>query len=109
MRTRPALLDFLIIAVVAAIALCLIFLPLLSKKGELLTVSVRDAQGTRTVHECSLFENTSFTVENNGIKLTVTVSGGEVFVSEAGCDDRVCANSGKISRSGQSKIGRAHV
>lgn len=34
----------------------------------------------------------------------VRVEGGEIYIAEADCPDRVCVNTGKISRSGQSII-----
>lgn len=39
------------------------------------------------------------TIELDG--LTVVISDGCVYVSESVCDDRVCVNTGKISKSGQ--------
>ena len=97
MRTRPAILDFIIIAAVCAVALSLFFLPFLQDEGNTVTVSVRRGGETVVLFEGALSEDKSFDVENNGIYLTVVVAGGEVFVSHSDCDDRVCQNSGKIS------------
>ena len=104
MRTRPAVLDFIIIAAVCAVALSLLFLPFLQEKGNTVTVSVRRGGETVILHECALSDDRSFDIENNGISLTVVISGGEAYVAHSDCDDRVCQNSGKISRAGQSII-----
>ena len=104
MRTRPAVLDFIIIAIVTVLALSLFALPFLRPAGETVTVSVKSGQKTEILHTCKLSESRDFEIKNNGITLKVTVGGGEVHVSHSDCDDRVCVNSGKISRSGQSII-----
>jgi len=49
----------------------------------------------------SLDTDTVFSLESGGISLTVSVSDGSVFVSEAGCPDGVCMGTGKISRAGE--------
>ncbi len=104
MRTRPATLDFIILAAVCALALSLFALPFLRPQGQTVTVSVRSGGETAVFRECDLSAEQSFEVKNNGIVLTVTVEGGTVCVSHSDCDDRVCVNSGRISRSGQSII-----
>ena len=50
----------------------------------------------------SLDENTIFDVENNGIRLTVVIENGCVWVDNSSCPEQVCVICGKISRSGQS-------
>lgn len=104
MRTRPTALDFIIIAAVLAVAVWLLILPIFSSHGEEVTVSVRKGSETFTFKECPIDEPQSFEVENNGIRLTVVIDEGAVWVEAADCDDRVCVHSGKISRSGQSII-----
>ena len=104
MRTRPAFLDFIIIAAVCAVAIALFALPFLRPEGQTVTVSVRRGGTTEMLCEYELMVEQSFTVENNGITLTVVIKGGSVSVTHGDCDDRICVNSGKISRSGQSII-----
>ena len=104
MRTRPAILDALAIGCCILLSVALVFVPFLLPKGEKVIISVRNGNKTEVLHELSLSEDKQLQLENNGITLTVTVSGGEVFVSESSCADGVCANTGKISRSGQSII-----
>ena len=104
MRTRPAILDFIIIAAVCAVALSLFALPFLRPEGSTVKVSIREGEKTTVVRECELSEDQSFELENNGITLKVVIEGGEVFVSHSDCEDRVCVNSGRISKAGQSII-----
>lgn len=104
MRTRPAILDFIIIAAVCAVALSLFALPFLRPEGSTVKVSIREGAKTTVVRECELSEDQSFELENNGITLKVVIEGGEVFVSHSDCEDRVCVNSGRISKAGQSII-----
>jgi len=104
MRTRPAVLDFIIIAAVCAVALSLFALPFLRPAGSTVKVSIREGSKTTVFRECELSEDQSFELENNGINLKVVIEGGEVFVSHSDCEDRVCINSGRISKAGQSII-----
>ena len=104
MRTRPALLDFLIIAAIGAIAIALFALPFLRPTGESVTVVARRGGATETLYEGDLDKNATVEIEKNGISLTVCIENGEVFVAFSECSDKICENSGKISRSGQSII-----
>ena len=49
----------------------------------------------------SLSENRTIEVTSNGIRLTVVIDGGEVWVKDADCPDLVCKHTGKISRGGE--------
>lgn len=40
-------------------------------------------------------------VGNSGIALTLTVENGEAYISHSECKDKICQNSGKISKAGQ--------
>lgn len=53
---------------------------------------------------CSLSSDTSFSLSSRGIDYVVTVDGGSVEVSEAGCPDGLCVSRGKISRAGESIV-----
>ena len=63
------------------------------------TVSTPD--GTESY---SLSDDTVFTVISNGVTLEVTVSGGEVSVTDSDCPDRICVKTGRISKDGQSIV-----
>ena len=105
MRTRPAVLDLIIIIAVVLLALALFLLPFLTRdEGKTVSVTAKNAGASSTLYEGALAVNKRLEFENNGIKLTVVIEGGEVYVTESSCDDRVCVHSGKISLSGQSII-----
>ena len=57
--------------------------------------------GKDTVSEYSLSKNTTVEIESNGIKLTVVVENGSVYVKSADCHDGICTQTGKISKTGQ--------
>ena len=105
MRTRPAVLDLIIIIAVVLLALALFLLPFLTRdEGKIVSVTAKNAGASSTLYEGALAVNKRLEFENNGIKLTVVIEGGKVCVTESSCDDRVCVHSGKISLSGQSII-----
>ncbi len=104
MRTRPAVLDFLMIAAVLAVAFWLLLIPSFAPHGESVTVSVRRGGETVVFKECPMDAPQSFEVENNGITLTVVIAECAVRVESADCDDLVCVHSGRISKTGQSII-----
>ena len=105
MRTRPAVLDLIIIIAVVLLALALFLLPFLTRdEGKIVSVTAKNAGASSTLYEGALAVNKRLDFENNGIKLTVVIEGGTVCVTESSCDDRVCVHSGKISLSGQSII-----
>ncbi len=105
MRTRPAMLDFIMIGAVVALALMLFLLPFFTlQKGETVTVVCKKSLNSSVLYEGSLAIDKTLELENNGIKLTVIIEGGEVYVKDSSCEDHVCVHSGRISRSGQSII-----
>lgn len=103
MKTKPVFLDFVIIAVIIAIAVLLICCPLfISHSGEYVSVAVR---GNDTVYRYSLDTDAEYTVEgNSGVTLTLVISDGYAYVKDSECPDKVCVSSGKINRTGQSII-----
>ena len=54
-----------------------------------------------TVSEYALTENKTFEIENSGIKLTVVIENGAVYVKNSDCHDAICVDTGKISKTGQ--------
>ncbi|MBE6600413.1 MAG: NusG domain II-containing protein [Ruminococcaceae bacterium] len=105
MRTRPTVLDLIIIIAVVLLALALFLLPfLIGNEGKEVSVTAKSGGASVAIYEGALTENKRLEFENNGIKLTVVIEDGEVYVAESSCDDRVCVHSGKISLSGQSII-----
>lgn len=89
--------DFIIIAAVLfAAVLLLAFRP--KEIGKSATVRV-DGKEYKTLNLES-GEKTEITV--NGV--TIVYGGGEIYVKESTCRDRVCVNAGHISKKGQSAV-----
>ena len=91
--------DIAVFAVILLSAVLLFSFGLFADEGASLTVTVGDKSETY-----SLKNDRVFTLENNGIVLTVCIENGEVYVSSADCPDKVCASSGKISKVGQTVV-----
>lgn len=54
-----------------------------------------------TVSEYALTENKTVEIENSGIKLTVVIENGAVYVKKSDCHDAICVDTGKINKTGQ--------
>lgn len=87
--------DFIVIAVVLVAAIGIWLYPALSSAGAMAKIE-QDGK-TKTV---SLETDATFEIEN----ATIAVKDGTICVSEASCPDRVCVNTGAISREGQSIV-----
>ena len=96
--------DIIVVTLVAALALFLVFLPMLfSGDGEMLKVTVNE-NGENKTARYPLSEDTSFNIENNGITLVVTVHDGAAFIEYSDCPAEICKHSGKISSRGESIV-----
>ncbi len=82
-----------VLAAFFALALCAVLLVTVPKNGSGDSVYITYGNVTERY---SLYEDRTVEIENNGIKLKVTVKNGEVWVSESDCYSRVCINTGKI-------------
>ena len=51
--------------------------------------------------EYSLSEDKTVEIENGGIKLTVVIENGAVYVKSSDCHDAICVDTGKINKTGQ--------
>jgi hypothetical protein len=96
--------DAIIVAVAVILTAAFAFAPLLfSREGEFLTVSVTKENDTvKTRYQLS--ENTRFTVENNGIILTVVIKDGKAYVEETNCPMEICRHSSSVSSRGDSIV-----
>lgn len=61
-----------------------------------------DANGS--VYEYSLYEEKTFTLESNGITVTISISEKSVWVESSDCPDKTCKSMGRINREGQSIV-----
>ena len=87
--------DFIVIAVVLLLAFGIWLYPALSSAGEYATIE-QDGQ-TQTV---SLMQNSELSLPH----ATITVSNGNISITQADCPDQVCVKTGQISRSRQSIV-----
>lgn len=95
----PAMLgyaDIFAYILVILAALFLLFSGSGQAKPQKVVISVGD-----TVSEYSLSENKTVEIENSGIKLTVIIENGSVYVKSSDCHDGICVDTGKISKTGQ--------
>ena len=90
--------DLLIIVLLLALALAVYAVPKLVGGGDAVyAVITRDGE---IVEEIPLDADGEYTVGN----MVFTVDGGEIFVSESSCGDKICVRTGKISRQGEAIV-----
>lgn len=94
---KPRAGDFVLAAIIVVAALCIWIVPFNENKGEFAQVMV-DGQVVSTLDLRG--GNSSYTF--NGV--TVCVDEGSVYVNKTNCPDKVCLETGKISRPGQSIV-----
>ena len=86
--------NWIWVVIFAAIFAGCLALWLLPRGGGETVLVYQDGQLLRTL---DLRQDTVFTVEGPAGENTVTVAGGEVFVSQADCPDQVCVDQGWIA------------
>lgn len=97
-RVRFSIWDALSAVVVLAMAVVLVLFPLLfSDAGAYLEIVTPERTLTYALDEDREIELTS-----EGVRMTVVIENGAVFVRESSCPDGVCRGSGRIARSGES-------
>lgn len=87
--------DFFVIGIVFILAACIWVYPMFSQSGEIALI-----EQNGIVQTVSLQDDAEITLEN----ATVLIENGEVYISEATCPDKVCVNTGRISKKGQSIV-----
>lgn len=92
--------DLVAILLVVALTIALVVALLGAEKGKSAEISV---DGT-VVALLPLNEDAVYPVEANNHRLTVRIEGGEVFVTDATCPDKVCEHTGRISAEGTSVV-----
>lgn len=95
---KPRTGDFAIAAIVLIVAVAIWVHPLLGNE--------REAQRVQIEHDGGIVRNILLggetVLEVGGCE--VRVENGEVFVAKSDCPDRVCVNTGRISRAGEAII-----
>ncbi len=89
--------DFVIILVVLIVAVVGFFIINSAEKGKTVVIK-SDGKVVETV---SLTED-GYKTEVNGV--VIYIEDGKAFVKESSCKDKVCVNSGELSKSGQSAV-----
>ncbi len=97
-KSKPLrVIDVIVIAAVVVIALLLSVLSvILAEKGSIVEISVRGV-----VSEYPLDVDREVIID--GV-LTVVILGGEVYIKDSVCEDRVCEHNGRISRVNQKLV-----
>lgn len=99
-RTRFSFSDLcVILSVLALSAALLIFPKRCADAGSRLAVRTPEGE---TVY--SLAEDREIVLTSQGVTLKITVCAGCAYVSETDCSDRLCLNTGKISRVGETIV-----
>lgn len=94
--------DFLIIVVVALIALCFTLF-LFFQNDASSSVACIKING-EIYREISLNQTQDIDLENNGHHASIHIDNGEVYFSFSDCPDKLCVNQGAISRNGESIV-----
>ena len=98
-RVKLAVWDVVIITAVCLAALFVALFPVFAESNASYVKITMGVDGDSIL--LPLDEDISRVVESGGYTLTVTIKDGRVSVSDSSCSDRVCMNSGSISRGGE--------
>lgn len=96
--------DILVAA--ALLFLALAFWALAAGRGEselVAQISV-DGEVIKEITLSGLSEKETFVIRNNGYMNSITAENGAVYVQDSDCPDRVCVNTGRLTRAGQSAV-----
>jgi hypothetical protein len=102
-RFRPA--DAAVPVLLLAAALLIALIPARAGAADKVVVTYLEADNNLYSKAYGLGSDSDFTVTGkDGIELSVSIRGGTVRVTEAGCPGRDCVKTGEISRPGQSIV-----
>ncbi len=98
--------DFIVIAAALAVAgiMCLFLYGFNNNSGAYVKIEV-DGKAVETL---PLDRDTERVITTDYGSNTLVISGGEAYVSEADCPDKICVHHSKIHRSGESIICLPH-
>ena len=89
--------DFLAVAAVVLLALAIFLIPMLSNRTAEY-IKITSDKGEQII---SLSEDSEYEIISNNHSIVVKIENREVSVMQATCPDKVCVNSGMISRGGE--------
>lgn len=89
--------DLIVIAVVAIIAVILL-IPSFLKKQDLIATVYADGDIVKTINLNEVSEEYSFSPKDG---VEIRVEKGTIYFSTAVCRDKLCINSGKLNKNGQ--------
>ncbi len=101
MKIKPKIGDFILAGAIFLASAILLVRPFLAENASFAELVLAE---TGEVVEISLTEDSERTVISRGVTLTVTVSGGALYVSSSDCRDGICRSTPQISRAGQSIV-----
>lgn len=96
-KIKPTPADLVVVAAVLLLALVIWLAVFPGDAGGYVEVTVAGQETARY----SLGVDRALELDSRGVRLTVVVEGGEVYVGQADCPDGVCTATGHISRTGQ--------
>lgn len=91
------------IIIVAVVALIIIQF-FVKKDGSIAIVKV-DGE---IQYQLDLSKNTEITITGHGGSNTIAVTDGYVYMKDADCPDKICVNTGKINKSGETIVCLPH-
>ena len=97
MKIKVCVNDIIAATAVLLLALAIFLAPMLTNTSAGY-VKITSDSGEQLV---SIFDNNEYSVNSNGYAVTIKIEDREAFVSYSTCPDKVCVNSGKISRAGE--------
>ncbi len=93
--------DIILMTVVLLSAVLLFLSPLLFNESQYAEIVIVEEDKIISVN---LNKDDIYPIESRGVKLTVCVAAGEIFVKKSNCRDGICKNTPPISRVGQSIV-----
>lgn len=104
-KTWKPLDAFIILAVLAAAAICFFVIAGGAADGALEAVVRQNGAVVKTIDLSALDSPVSYTVKGDGaISVTILAESDGVRVSQAGCKDQICVKTGKLTYNGQTAV-----
>ncbi len=80
--------DVFAIFITCVLGILLIFTPFSHDNGAIITIETENS-----VYHYPIIENREVVLNENGIRLTVVINDGTVFVKDSTCKDKICTRS----------------
>jgi len=100
MRKKVTFGDIVVIMLVVTIMISAIIIPRL-KENDGIYVNIVTNEKSEIYN---IYDIRKIVVESNGYIVNVVIDQGNVYISESNCNDKICVNTGVISRAGESIV-----